>query len=247
MADQTNIPADFKGQVLIGRTFNRLTVIEFAKRKKVKGGTVIYWKCRCQCGQMMVAGATSLLGGNTQSCGCYQRERAATSNYQHGWASRKGKHRLYRLWEGMKERCQNPNHQMWKHYGGKGIRVCERWLDFENFRIDMEASWKPGLSLDRRSCSDNYSPETVRWATSKEQGQNKTNNRLITFNGRTQTQQMWADETGIARQAIYHRLKRGWAVEKALTTPSKRSQFFRCKKNVVVPGKILSQAVFDYL
>lgn len=120
-------------------------------------------------------------------------------------------------WCGMIQRCTNPKNPKWHRYGGRGIKVCDRWLKFENFYEDMGEKPK-GLSIDRINNDGDYCPENCRWATPKEQARNKSTSRNITFNGRTQTLEAWSEEIGISSRALECRLFRlGWEVEKAFT------------------------------
>lgn len=123
-------------------------------------------------------------------------------------------------WTAMLKRCSDPNHAAFPRYGGRGISVCDRWLLFENFLTDMGP--RPSLqhSLDRYPNNDgNYEPGNVRWATKAEQGTNKHNNRLVTFNGETLPGSEWERRLGFGRELIYQRMDRGWSAERAITTP----------------------------
>ena len=117
----------------------------------------------------------------------------------------------------MKERCLNPNHKSFNRYGGRGITICQRWLDsFQNFLDDM-GTMPIGMSLDRKDVNGNYEPGNCRWATSEEQANNKANNRVLEFKGKKQTIAQWAREVGMSREALRHRLNAGWSSEDALT------------------------------
>jgi hypothetical protein len=133
---------------------------------------------------------------------------------------RKRKSPMYRVWLAMTERCRNPNNRKFAIYGGRGIRVCERWLVFKNFLADMGERPSSMHTLERRDNNGNYEPGNVRWATYKEQARNTRTNRLLTFNGKTQCAAAWEEEMGLRRGAIRQRLDQdGWSVEKAITTP----------------------------
>jgi hypothetical protein len=130
-----------------------------------------------------------------------------------------GKHsRTYVAWREMVRRCTYPRHHQFKSYGGRGITVCERWMRFPAFLEDMGEA-PEGLSLDRRENSKGYDKANCRWATMKEQGRNRRNNRLITLNGETHCISEWAEMIGAQNGTIYARLRTGWDVEAALTTP----------------------------
>lgn len=140
-----------------------------------------------------------------------------------GYARRKQKHPLYATWAGMKQRCSDPNHIEWERYGARGIRVCERWAaSFPDFLEDIlrDIGMKPGkgFSLDRIDNTKGYEPDNVRWASHREQMRNMRDNHLITFEGRTQILQDWANELQIDQSLLRYRLKH-WTVERAFKTP----------------------------
>lgn len=133
------------------------------------------------------------------------------------------KTRLYTVWIDMRQRCSNPNRKEYARYGGRGITVCEGWDKYEEFRAwAMESGYSDNLTLERVNNNGPYCPENCRWATRKEQANNRVTNRLLTMNGETHTMTEWAEVTGISRETIQRRLQRGWTVEKALTVPVHR-------------------------
>lgn len=141
-----------------------------------------------------------------------------TYNYKHGCARQGKKTSEYYTWVEMRQRCNNPNNSRYEDYGGRGIKVCERWDSFENFFVDMGIRPK-SLTLDRIDNDGDYCPENCRWTTYKVNGNNKRvpkNARLITVFGKTQTLFAWSKEVGISYQLIDFRLKSGWSVERAL-------------------------------
>lgn len=118
----------------------------------------------------------------------------------------------------MKQRCVDSNHASWPNYGERGISVCERWINnFQNFLDDMGEP-DPGLTIERRNNDGDYEPANCRWATLKEQAQNKRNNRILTHDGVSMTITEWEEKTGISRSTIKCRIDRSWSVERALTT-----------------------------
>lgn len=136
--------------------------------------------------------------------------------HTHGYATGMGQPE-YGVWNAMRQRCSNPKNRAYKNYGGRGIRVCERWLYFANFIEDVGPRPSKSHSLDRIDNNGDYEPDNVRWATLEEQNLHKRVSRLITYNGKTQPLFMWAKETGLDRLVIHKRLKRGWSIERALT------------------------------
>lgn len=131
---------------------------------------------------------------------------------------------LHRLWGDMKNRCYNPRNQKYPVYGGRGICVDEPWRSsYEAFRDwALKNGYEKGLSIDRIDVNKNYSPDNCRFATQKTQQNNRTNNHLLTYAGKTQTMSQWASELGFTYKALEHRINRGWSVERALTTPLRR-------------------------
>lgn len=211
---------------LIGQKFGRLTIVSEADAslKRYGGRTVRRrrWKCACECGIDVIVDQAKLLSGHTKSCGCYQRHRAAEAKTKHGYASRKGAHPIYHTWRGMMERCFYSKHEMYHRYGGRGIKVCDRWQTFSNFLADMESMWRVGLTIERKNRNGNYEPSNCVWATQKAQGRNTCRNNVLTLNGESLCLTEWSEKTGIHRFTIYSRIfRQGWSIEKALTTPVK--------------------------
>lgn len=176
--------------------------------------------CRCSCGEERIIITGGLKSGDSRSCGCYHRDQVAKTHTVHGWSSRTKQHPFYDTWCGMNNRCSNPKHDSYPLYGGRGIFVCSRWRhSFENFRQDMEPTWKPGLTLDRIDVNKGYEVGNTRWASNREQALNKRCNHRVTFNGEVRTVTEWAEIVGIHVNTITKRLRKGWPAERALTTP----------------------------
>jgi len=134
------------------------------------------------------------------------------------------KSRLYHIWEDMKNRCYNPKNRRFKDYGGRGITVCQEWKDDYKCFYDwaMAHGYADDLTIDRDDVNGNYEPGNCKWATQKEQGNNRTNNRIIEYNGDSKTLTEWADFFGFEIHVIKNRLKRNWTVERAFTTPTEK-------------------------
>lgn len=176
------------------------------------------WLCVCDCGATVEVSGTALRSGDTRSCGCLRREMtAARARVNH---RRHGHHGSveYMTWTRIRNRCRNPNHQDWANYGGRGIKVCDRWDSFELFLADMGPR-PSGTSIDRIDVNGNYEPTNCRWATPTEQARNKRTSSMVTFRGRTQCISAWAEEYGVSKQVLLWRIRSGWEVEKALTAP----------------------------
>lgn len=123
---------------------------------------------------------------------------------------------IHKVWAGMKSRCNNVNEPSYKEYGGRGIKVCDRWNKYNNFYKDMMNGYKKGLTLNRVDNNGNYELDNCEWATPKQQANNTRRNRMITYKGVTKTMQQWADEIGIQTSTLRYRLNK-WSVARALT------------------------------
>lgn len=122
----------------------------------------------------------------------------------------------------MRQRCSNPNADHFDRYGGRGIAVCDRWQDFDTFVADVWPSYSEGMTLERIDNDGPYAPENCRWASRKEQSQNTSVTRLITYNGETLSMREWSRRLGMGSTTLLFRLRRGWSVERAITEPVHR-------------------------
>ncbi len=202
---------------LTNQRFGRLLVLKFAGNGK---NGVPMWECLCDCGNKKNVSTGHLTHGDTQSCGCFHKEKLSLASATHG----ESKSRLYKIWAGIKSRCYDKQSRSYRKYGQRGITVCQEWCDsYESFKAwAMANGYTDELTLDRKDNDGNYCPENCRWATQKEQQNNRRNNRLLTYNGETLTASQWNERLGFTRGTVSQRLnKLGWSVEKALTTPIK--------------------------
>lgn len=204
---------------LIKQQFGRLTVL---RRVENQHGHIRYL-CLCACNRKVIVRGSCLKRKNTQSCGCLKRERTIASNTKHGHTKNRKWSKIYIVWMSMIHRCNNPNHKHYSNYGDRGITVCKRWKKFENFLEDMGKPPK-GLQIDRIDNSKGYDKSNCHWVTAKQNCRNRRDNRLITHDGKTQCVAAWAEETGIHTATLSNRLKCGWSIEKALTTPIRRKK-----------------------
>lgn len=202
---------------LTGQRFGRLTPIEWTG-KKTKSGHNYIWLCKCDCGNYVEVSTGDLRSGSTVSCGCYTRDRMSKLNRTHGGR----KERLYLVWMDMRRRCRDPKDVEYENYGGRGISVCDEWQSYEPFRAwamshGYDETAKQGqCTLDRIDTNKGYYPENCRFVDMKVQCNNKRNNCLVTYNGKTQTAAQWERELWLKRGSVAKKIKQGCSVEKAL-------------------------------
>jgi hypothetical protein len=191
--------------------FGKLTAIEQAG-KTAHGATL--WRCSCLCGNETTVVGYSLTQGGTRSCGCSKRMTPA-HNRTHNMSGTP----QYRVWATMRNRCEDPNVASYKDYGGRGIKVCDRWQKFENFYADMGDRPTPRHQIDRIDNSGPYSPENCQWAIPSVQAKNKRNSRYLTANGESLHMAEWARRLGCNPAAILARLATGMPEAEAVTKP----------------------------
>lgn len=202
----TRIPS----KTMIGKTFNRLTVIRTVKR-----GACTLVECQCLCGEIVIAEPKRVRIGRIKSCGCYSREKVSERFTKHGLST----NYIYRVWQSMISRCTKPKFSYYHLYGGRGITVCERWRKFENFVADMGMRPSSEHSLDRIDNDGNYEPSNCRWATRLQQNNNKRSNHFVTCDGVKKTLIEWSRQTGVPPEKIARRIKNGWPIHLAIFHP----------------------------
>ncbi len=205
---------------LVGSTFGFLSVI--GKTENGNGGRC--WICQCTCGQIKFFNRSLLQKGNPagspMSCGCKKLEAIRSKLITHGHSSRGLKSPEWQVWCRIREVCRNPRNKKFPYYGGRGIKVCDRWLlSFADFLADMGRRPSSDHSIGRIDNNGNYEPSNCRWETDVQQANNKRSNRLLTFNGETLTMGQWSAKTGLDVKRIWSRINRNWSVERTLTTP----------------------------
>ncbi len=195
----------------VGDRFSRLTILELHSGSHTRGTKAT---CRCECGTVKTIWLSHVTRGRIRSCGCLLREtsklNAEATHRQRGFVCQQGQSstRAYSSWKGMLRRCNDPQNPHFHNYGGRGIGVCERWLKFENFLIDM-GERPVGLTLERVNNVKGYSPENCKWATRREQQNNRRTNRVLVLNGRAQTITQWANELGVSVSVLQYRYRAG--------------------------------------
>lgn len=184
-----------------GQVFGRLTVLARAGRRRRQ----TLWLCRCACGTEKVIELSGLTGGRTVSCGCYASEKAALANLRHGFAARGARSPEHMIWTAMKQRCSNPKATGYQHYGGRGIKMCERWeRSFEAFLEDVGPRPSSKFEIDRIDNDGDYEPSNCRWTTRTAQMRNTRGvRRVIREDGKEYpTITDAAEDVGVSRDGI---------------------------------------------
>jgi len=191
---------------LKGQTFGKWHILQEVREKHS-------WVCKCECGSKKIVTESNLLRGLSRSCGC---RRFESKNVTHA----RSKTTEYRIWAAMKRRCYNPREKSYHNYGGRGITVSKDWHSFSNFFRDMGKRPSPELTIERNDTNGNYEKGNCRWATMHEQMRNRRDTYKLCFNGKSMIVPDWAKETGIPICTIRNRIRLGWTIAEALTTPS---------------------------
>lgn len=194
-----------------GDRFQHLTVLATGR---VSGTYRYYAVCQCDCGsppkRIRLDGLTS---GLVEGCGCVRMERTVT----HGLT----KNPLYETWRHIIDRCTKPSDSAYQNYGGRGIGICDQWLDVRTFVRDLEHLYSPGLEIDRIDNDGNYEPGNVRFVSRAENADNRRSGRHFTYNNETKSVRQWSKSSGVPYPTLWERLVIcGWDIEKALNTPS---------------------------
>ena len=194
---------------LVGKKFGRYIVVERMSNR----GRALMWLCECDCGNRREVQGGNLRNGHSLSCGCLSREMTSKRTKKHGKRNTKE----YGIWNAMKNRCYNGNVHNYSRYGGRGIKVCERWKNsFENFYADMGKRPSNKYSIDRIDNDGDYCPENCRWATASEQQRNKRNNRIVEYKGKKHTLVEICERFNREYSKVHARLSKGCSVEDAL-------------------------------
>lgn len=207
---------------LTGQRFGRGVVIESAGHTNGSRARA-QWLCQCDCGNTYIATTENLRAGNTQSCGCLQKERAQEANLKHGQTDS----RLYVIWCSMKERCYNSHDPQYHNYGERGIEICDEWknnypafMEWANANGYDETAPRGKCTIDRIDTNKGYSPDNCRWADMKTQMRNVRYNHYETYNGETLTIAEWAERYNILYSTLLPRINEfGYTIEEALTLP----------------------------
>lgn len=201
---------------LSGRTFGRLKVLRHAEDYVTpKGAKYPRCVCACECGTKKEIIVYQLVSGKVVSCGCYGKAVRLTAALKHG----RSRSRIYKIWQAIHQRCRNPNIPRYKHYGKRGINVCERWNQFENFFEDMGETYSDDLTIDRIDNDGNYCKENCRWSNYEQQANNTSRTIYLEFENKRKALSVWCRERHMNYAAVLWRIKNGWSATDALTTP----------------------------
>ncbi len=220
MSEREFLTLGSRGTDMTGWKFGRLTALGPTRRILFRKATQILWLCRCECGTEKEVRGSDLRRGAQVSCGCCMREHQAKIKRTHGQARLGHVTSDYKSWQDMRARCHRKSHRDYHNYGGRGITIDPRWDTFEQFLADMGPKPTPLHTLERNDVNSGYGPDNCRWATKLEQCKNKRSSVHVTYNGRTMIASDWAREVGIDPHLVHGRLRAGWSIERALTTPN---------------------------
>ena len=194
---------------LAGKKFNMLTVIERVKKENSKQ---TFWLCECECGNKTITTSGHLKNGHTKSCGCLHKKVMQDMMTTHNLTNTK----LFKIWRAIIDRTEYISNKKYKDYGGRGIKMCQEWRnDFKVFyEWAINNGYKEGLTIDRINVNGNYEPNNCRWATWKEQQNNRRNNHYITYKGETHTISQWSEILNVKQGTLLARVNK-YGIEKA--------------------------------
>lgn len=224
----------------INRKFGRLTIISEGKTVKYIKNNVLYVNCICECGTKKEIELNSIIRGKSKSCGCYSREISSINSTKHGKLKGLGKIKNleYHIWIKMKSRCNNPNDRSYKHYGKRGIKVCERWMSsYVNFIDDLGERPEPkkDYSLERIDVNGDYCPENCKWVLKSEQSKNQRRTKLIKYNNKSLCLADWCRELNLSYSSMRNRINvLNMDFEEALKYP----KYAKCKHYIDINKKL---------
>lgn len=212
-----------------GQRFGKLVVLELVGRDKSRH---TIWKCQCDCGNVANPLATSLKAGKTRSCGCGEAVIFSESRKEQRRKPCKA-HPLYSIFGGMKLRCLYSKASHYPRYGGRGITICQEWLDNPEIFVEygLANGWKEGLQIDRIDNDGNYEPGNCRFVTNRENANNSSKNVTFSING---TELLWVDiewMSRVSKNSFMNRIYRGWGTLDALITPPCAPNSFLARRN----------------
>ncbi len=194
-----------------------MLVVDYLHSKK---DSAFYWKCKCDCSQESIVKGQNLISGNTTSCGC-QEKRARDEWREKQKIKSPHSQKLQNMYDNMYKRCYVPTTRSFNSYGGRGITICDEWLNDRNkfYSWAIESGIEKNLTIERKDANGNYNPENCRFASCVEQANNKRNNRILTKDGISMTIAQWARVIGVSEFTLYRRREKGWSDEEIINVP----------------------------
>ena len=204
---------------LVGKRFGKWAVLEYSHHV----GNHKYWLCRCDCGNIKPVRQQNLVEGKSKSCGsCHGEKNIGDRTRKHGDFGKP----LYCVWAAMKRRCFNKNVAYYEDYGGRGITVCDEWIDYIPFKEwALSTGYEEGLTIERIDVNGNYCPENCKWISLSEQNKNKRNSVRIEYNGQSYSIKEIAEITGLKERTVRGRYERGWTPEQIFSKELKKNQY----------------------
>lgn len=204
---------------MAGMKYGRLTILKRVPTPKHL--RVTHWECECECGKRIITTRPNLITGHTKSCGCYALELITGNKYRE--THNESRTRLYYIWQSMKQRCYDETLEKYNDYGGRGIKICNEWIEYANFaKWAKNNGYKNNLTIDRIDVNGDYEPSNCRWASMKVQNRNKTTTRYLELDGIKKSMAEWSELLDIPTSTIVNRLNRGCTDEEALNTNYRR-------------------------
>ena len=214
-------------QDISGRRYGRLVAV---RQVSSDGERPTVWLFRCDCGAEKELASTNVIQGSTRSCGCLRREVSGETQLRHGTARRGKKTSEYATWHNIRSRCYSPKNRSYADYGGRGIRVCDRWLNgdgklsgYECFLADMKEKPTPRHTVERIDNDGPYSPDNCVWGIRRAQSRNKRTTIRVVFRGRDVALIDLCDELGLRYRRVADRMRKGWPLESALFLPPRQT------------------------
>lgn len=198
---------------LSGKKINYLSVLYFGE----KIGNKNYWVCQCVCGTIKSISADKLNANRAKSCGCLKNQLSAKARIKHGFSNT----RLSRILNGIIQRCNNPNLKNYNNYGGRGISICNEWVNNKSsfYKWAIDNGYNDNLEIDRINVNGNYEPNNCRWVDLKTQARNKRTSKVISYGSDKLTVAEWCEKINISQKCFFQRSKLGWDIKKIIETP----------------------------
>ena len=230
--------AKYNNPMWIGEKFGMLTVLSPVHHQNRNGSFQWFWEVVCDCGKVSQVKPRDLITGRTVSCGCYRLSRPS-SNKSHGESHTL----LHNIWCGITNRCKHH-----PQYAGRGIVMCEEWKTYVNFRDwALSSGYQEGLTIERIDVNGNYEPENCTWIPLSKQARNRTTTKWVIYQGKQMSLAEAAELAELPYKQVHFRIKKGWSVEAALSTPIRQFANLRaeCEKRGL-NYKTIANRVYNY-